>query len=170
MADDGVQDATGVLFALLVLQVVATQPVPTDAAALLQEGTAVGPVLVTGQVVVVQLLRALPPAGVQAAGLTGVGPVDSVGQVVVVQLFSAVGPLGEQVPDGVLVLLLAQFVVVQPFPAVAAEPVQVETAVGPVLLVLQVVVVQLLPAVGPEALHVCTAMLLLLLVPQVVVV
>lgn len=170
VADKGVHAATGVLLTLLVLQVVATQPVPADAAALLQEGTGVGPVLVTGQVVVVQLLRALPPAGEQVAGSTGVGPVTRVGHVVVVQKFAAVGPIAKQVPEGVLVLLLEQLVVVQALPAVAAEPVHEDTAVGPVVFVLQVVVVQLLSATGPEGLQVCTATLLVLLVPQVVVV
>lgn len=87
------------------------------------EATGVGPVLVTGQVVVVQALPEVPVAAVQVAGSTAVGPVFTVGQVVVVQLLPAVEPLATHEPEGVLVLLRLQLVVVQLLAAVAPDPV-----------------------------------------------
>jgi hypothetical protein len=62
-----------------------------------------------GQVIVSQLLPALPVCGVQVS--TGIElPVRTLHSVVV-QLLPRVGPLGTQVPEGTLVLWIVQTVV-----------------------------------------------------------
>lgn len=81
-------------------------------AAALQDAVGVGPVFVTGQVVVVQLLPAAPTAAVQDAARIGVGPVTTVLHVVVVQLLPAVAVMGTQEPLGTFVVLFVEHEVV----------------------------------------------------------
>ena len=134
---------------------------------------ATGTLVVTiggGQVMVTQLLPALPVCGVQVR--TGTELAVSTLHSVVTQPLARVGPEGTQVPDGICTLRIAQTVVCQPLPALPATGVQVCTAVGGLTIVGagQVVVVQLLPVLGADAVQVETATLVVLFGAQVVVV
>ena len=84
-----------------------------DAAAAVQlaAGSGVGPVIVTGHAVVIQLFPPLPVAGVQDAEAIGVGPVTTLPQVVFVQLFPALADEPVQVPVGTLLVLFGVQVV-----------------------------------------------------------
>src|SRR3954466_6413410 len=82
-----------------------------------------------GQVMVSQLLPALPVCGVQTR--TGTEVPTSTLHSVVVQPLARVGPWGTQVPEGICTLRTAQRVVWKPLPAVPVTGVQVCTAVGP---------------------------------------
>jgi len=144
---------------------------PMFGAAAVQVAT--GTLVVTigaGQVIVTQLLPALPVCGVQVR--TGMELPTTTLHSVVVQPLARVGPEGTQVPDGMVALRTAQIVVCQPLPALPATGVQVCTAVAGLTIVGagQVVVVQLLPALGDEAVQVETETLVVLFEPQVVVV
>jgi len=123
-----------------------------------------------GQVIVTQLLPALPVCGVQVR--TGTDVPTTTLHSVVTQPLARVGPEGTQVPDGMVAPRIAQIVVCQPLPALPAAGVQVCTAVAGLTIVGagQVVVVQLLPALGDEAVQVETETLVVLFEPQVVVV
>ena len=85
---------------------------PAAGAAALHDAVGVGPVFVTGQVVVVQLLPATPTAAVQDPARIGVGPVTAVLQVVVVQLLPAVAVMETQEPLGTFVVLFVEHEVV----------------------------------------------------------
>ena len=85
---------------------------PATGAAALHDAVGVGPVFVTGQVVVVQALPAPPTAAVQDAAAIGVGPVTTVLQVVVVQPLPAVAVMGTQEPLGTFVVLFVEHDVV----------------------------------------------------------
>jgi len=83
---------------------------PTTGDAGVQDAT--GTLVVTigaGQVMVSQLLPALPVCGVQLT--TGKAEPTTTLHSVVVQLLARVGPLGTQVPEGTLVLWIVQTVV-----------------------------------------------------------
>ena len=135
----GVQDATGTLVVLLVVQTVAVQAFAEVAGEDEQVATATLDVLLGVQVVAVQLLAEDGEVGVHddtptlpvlfelhvvvvqlfadvgesaAHDAAGVGPVTAIGHVVVVQLLPALAAVATQLPEGVLVLLAEQVVVV----------------------------------------------------------
>ncbi len=110
------QVATGVGPVTVVGQIVAIKPGPTSGAAACVAHTAgsngVGPVSTVGptQVVVVKLLPAFAPDGVQVETGTLVVVIGA-GQVVVVKPLPAVGPDAVQVATNTLVVLLVEQVV-----------------------------------------------------------
>ena len=107
---------------------------PTTGGAAVQVAT--GTLVVTlggGQVMVSQLLPALPVCGVQVA--TGVAAPVTTLHSVVVQPLARVGPLGTQVPEGTVAVRTVQTVVWYPLPEVPVTGVQVCTRVGPLMIV-----------------------------------
>ncbi|MDQ2797144.1 MAG: hypothetical protein M3Y06_08265, partial [Actinomycetota bacterium] len=163
--------ATGTLLVLLAAQVVVNQLLADVPGAALHEATPVGPVVSTGQVVLVQPFVELAALATQVPD--GTLLVLLVLQVRVVKLFAAVGTLsGVQEATATLVVVLAggQAIVTQLLLELAVCDAQAATGTLEVLLSLQVVVVQPLPDDGAVSVHEDTGTLAALLVPQIVAV